>query len=128
MEIVREKVKRHKVTTEVYKRISEIAAGMIPCSKVVNGKRQMKRVIKKCTWATMSPQNREHIEKNRPKDANKKGSYKEIWLEPVLINHKECLIAEYKMHGDAGIEFYVNTINEQIAKENENSSTDSGQE
>jgi hypothetical protein len=126
MEIVKDKVKKHKITTEVYKRISEIAAGMVPCSKVINGKRQMKRVVKKCTWETMSPQNREHIEKHNPKDANKKGPYKEIWMEPVLINHKECLLAEYKMHGEDGITFYVETINKAIA--NENSSTDSGQE
>lgn len=114
---------KYKITREVYKRLTEIANGMVPCSKVINGKRQMRRVLKKVTWQTMSPQNREHIEKHKPEQANKKGFYKEVWLKPVLINHLECLEAEYKMHGEDGITFYVEAINKAIANEDSRNNT-----
>ena len=114
---------QHKITPEVEKQIQTAAKTLPPCQIYQHGKPMARRISKRCTWDELQKSSQDGLLKNSKKlDMTK--MFTEFWEEPVMVNHVVCLRAEFQMHGQQGIEFYVEHINKIMAPvlENEDSS------
>lgn len=108
----------HKITPQVHKQIIDIASGLPAIQKYLNGKPLFRMLSKKLSWSELP-------EDEKAKHAMNDGRFIQNYQEAILVNHKVCLIAEYEMHGQSGINFYLNSIQTIIHRANENSTTHS---
>jgi len=100
--------KKHKVTTEVYKKILEIEKELPPIQKYLGGKPLFRTLQKLVNGSDIPDEHKEQLKVDGVFYNNKR--YFQKIQDPILVNHKLILIEEFEKHGQEGIDYYISDI------------------